>query len=151
MALSSWKYPPNTVHLAGPVVEVNDLAAGVAITPGMLIDVYAPSAGVVKVRPHATAAGFCQKRVALNLSMLNKGVDDAYAIGDLVELGIGTNGSTFWMLIPSGQNISAGNFLESNGDGKLRVFGSGSRLFQALEDKNNSAGPGDARIRVEVV
>lgn len=149
--MSITKYPPNTVHLAGFAEEINDLVAGVAITPGMLVDVYAPSAGVVKLRPHATAAGLCQARVAVNPSMLNKGIDDVYAIGDLVEAKVGTKGAVFYMLIPSGQNITAGNFLESNGDGKLRVYAAGSRLFQALEDKNNSAGPADARIRVEVM
>ena len=47
------------------------------------------------------------------------------------------------------QNIAAGDFMESAGDGKLRKLASGKPIVQATEDVNNSAGPGDARLRVE--
>lgn len=145
--MSITKQNPRTIHLGGRVVEVNDVAAGVAITPGMLLLRYSSSG--VKYKPHDSASIEAVPVVALNPSMLNKSIDDTYSIGDLVEAAVGEKGATFYMLIPSGQNVAAGAMLESNGDGKLKA-GTTHPLFAALEDVNNAAGPGDARIRVEV-
>lgn len=141
---------PKTIHLGGPVTSVNDRAASASITPGMLVELD-NNAGVIRYKPHASAGGDGVRAVAVDASMLNKGVDDAYAANDLVEVAVGAPGATFWMLIPSGQNITAGDQLESAGDGKLVILASGVALFAALENVNNSAGPSDARIRVEVV
>jgi len=146
--MSITKQNPRTIHLGGRIVEVNDVAASVAITPGMLL-LRLSSSGTPKYKPHDSASIEAVPVVALNPSMLNKGIDDQYAIGDLVEAAVGEKGATFYMLIPSGANIAAGAMLESNGDGKLKA-GTTHPIFSALEDVNNSAGPGDARIRVEV-
>lgn len=143
--MSITKQNPRTIHLGGRIVEVNDVAAGGAITPGMLLLRYAGPL----YKAHDAASIEAVPVVALNPSMLNKGIDDAYASGDLVEAAVGEKGATFYMLIPSGQNIAAGAMLESNGDGKLKA-GTTHPLFSALEAVNNAAGPGDARIRVEV-
>src|SRR5881227_688570 len=129
------KFPPNTIWLGGMRTEIGDLAANEAITPGHLVERVAVS-GTQRWRKHATAGGAGTLAIATDMNMLNKGVDDACAIADLIEVSIASRGSNWWMLIPSGQNIAAGNSLESNGDGTLRVFGSGTRLFIALEDKN---------------
>jgi hypothetical protein len=160
---------PNTIYLGGPRTEVGDLAAGVAICPGMLVERYVPSGTTIRVRPHATAAVATARAVATEQSMVNKGVNDGYAVNDLVEFSEGAGGSSFWMLIASGQNIAAGQKLESAGDGTLRALAAGVALFSALESVNNttgSAGPatpapqtggvtslpvGAARLRVEVV
>ena len=161
---------PNTIWLGGPKTEINDRIAGVAICPGHLVERYNPSGALLQWRPHSTAAGGNTTRaVAVDNSMVNKGVNDGYAIGDLVNVIEGAAGTSFWMLIASGQNIAPGAMLESVGDGTLRVWASGTKLFQALEAVNNTtgnAGPtnpppqtggttalpvGSARIRVEVV
>lgn len=144
------KYPPNTIFLGGEMTEVGDVAASEAITPGMLIERFS-SAGTPKFRKHSTAGGAAVPTFLRNSSMLNKGIDDAVAAGDTVEAFIGTAGCAVYAIIASGQNIAAGNFLESAGNGKLRVYAAGVRLAQALEDVNNTAGPSDARIRVEVL
>jgi hypothetical protein len=150
MAGQPVKFPPNTVWLGGSRTEVNDLSASESITPGMLVERFS-SSGTPKFRKHATAGGNTAAAVATDATMLNKGVDDAYAANDLIEVSIGNKGCTFWMLIASGQNIAAGGKLESAGNGKLRALAAGTALFTALEDKDNSAGPSDARIRVEVL
>lgn len=142
------KFPPNTIHTGGPKIEVNDVAAGGAITPGMLIERY-NSTGTPLFRAHSVAGG-AGSTYALNQSMLNKGVDDPYAIGDLVEAAVLQKGSTAWALIASGANIANGDPLSSNANGTLKAA-SGTTIAIALESKNNSAGPGNARIRVEVV
>ena len=161
---------PNTIHLGGPAQRVNDLAAGVAIAPGMLVERYVPSGTQVRLRPHATADVSTGRYVATEASMLNKNVNDLYAINDLVEQVHLTGGSTAWMIIASGQNIVAGQKLQSAGDGTLKAYVTlGAAIFAALESVNNttgSAGPtnppqetgatralpvGAARIRVEAI
>lgn len=161
---------PNTIHLGGQAIEVNDMAAGVAICPGMLVERYNPSGTQVRVRPHATASVANGRFVATEQSDVNKNVNDGYAINDLVHIKELMGGSSAWMLIASGQNITAGQKLESNGDGMLKAYATlGAALFSALESVNNTsgtAGPtnpppqtgsvtalpaGVARIRVEVV
>ena len=143
------KQTPKTIHLGGPVVAVNDLVAGGAITPGYLIERYSAS-GTPKFQAHSTASGMAAKTVALEPTMLNKTVDDAYAAGDLVEAAVLAPGAAAWMLIASGQTLVAGDFMESTGNGTIRKYTSGVRLFQALEDKT-AAFTGLTRIRVEAL
>jgi hypothetical protein len=139
---------PNTVFLGGERIQVNDPAASEAITPGHLIE-RINTAGVWRWRKHTVTTATAQvKAVATDQSMLNKGVDDAYAANDLVEASILQAGASAWMLIASGQTIVFGNRLESAGDGTLRIFGSGWPLFQALESKTATA---LTRIRVEAL
>lgn len=144
------KYPPNTIYLGGPRTEIGDLAASEAITPGMLVERF-NAAGVIRYRKHATADVACVRAVATEQSMLNLGVDDPYAANDLMEVSEGGGGSYFWMLIGSGANIAAGAKLGSAGNGLLKAVGAGVPLFAATENVDNSAGPANARIRVEVV
>jgi hypothetical protein len=144
------KYPPNTIWLGGSRTEIGDLAANEAITPGMLVE-RTSVGGVARWRKHSVAGGKSSASIATDMNMLNKTVDDVCAIGDLIEVSIGQKGSTWWMLVPSGQNIAAGGYLESAGDGQLRAFAAGTPLFIAVEDKNNAAGPTAARIRVEAL
>lgn len=133
------KYPPRTAHLGGPKVEVNDVAAGGAgILPGMLIERY-NSSGVPLWKLHSVAGGDC-KTFALNQSMINKGMDDAYAVGDLVEAAIGAGGTTFWGRIATGQNITNGQKLESAGNGTLRALAAGIAVALALESMDATGG-----------
>src|SRR5258708_3617198 len=151
-------------------VEVGDLAAGVAICPGMLIERYVPSGTIVRTRPHATASVATARNFAVEQSEVNKNVNDVYAINDLVRSRIVAPGGTVWAIIASGQNIAAGQKLESNGDGTLKAYATlGAALVAAIESVNNTtgnAGPvnpppqtgsttalpaGAARIRVEVL
>jgi hypothetical protein len=145
--MSITRQNPNTVFLGGDRTQVNDLTASEAITPGHLVDSF-NNAGVQRWRKHNVAGGACAKAFATEMSMMNKGVDDAYALADLVEVSILHPGATAWAFIASGQTIVHGNKLESAGDGTLRIFGSGTVLFKALENKTATA---LTRIRVEAV
>lgn len=142
------KYPPNTIWLGGPRVEIGDVAASESITPGMLVE-RINSSGTPQFRKHATAGGRANA-YATDQSMLNKGVDDVYAAGDLMEVTVGDHGTTIWALIASGQNLANGAALESAGNGTLRALASGVQIAHAVESKNNSAGPANARCRIEV-
>lgn len=146
--MSITRLNPNTVFLGGARVQVNDLAASESITPGQLIERF-NNAGVIRVRKHATAGGGGPRLVACDHPMANKGVDDVYAANDLVEASALSGGGTAWMFIASGQNIVAGQKLESAGDGTLRAFAAGVVLFTALENQANVTVL--TRIRVEAV
>lgn len=148
--MSITKQNPRTIWLGGRKTEINDLPASASITPGMVTERFNNS-GTLSCRAHSTSAGYGICMVALQPSMLNKGIDDAYSAGDLVENAVLDRGASAYVLLASGQNITQGAFLESNGDGTLKVYAAGTRLFQALESVNNTAGPTTARIRAEAV
>lgn len=138
---------PNTIWLGGPRTQIGDMAAKEVITPGHLVE-RVNTAGVWQWRKHASAGGAGTRAVATEQSMLNKGVDDTYAAGDLMEVSELAGGSNAWMLIASGQSIAHGTKLESAGDGTLRTLASGVALFTALETKVATA---LTRLRVEVI
>jgi hypothetical protein len=139
------RHDPGTVFLGGTRVQINDLAASEAITPGHLVERF-NSNGVIRWRKHTGGSG---TTVATEQQMLNKGVDDAYAANDLVEVSALQKGATAWMWIASGQNIAAGAELESAGNGTLRALASDVALFVALENKPNVTVL--TRIRVEAL
>lgn len=141
------KYPPNTIWLGGEMKVVNDVAAGGIFSPGHLIERY-NSSGTPLLRKHSGAAGAAAKMFALNQSMLNKGVDDAYAVGDLVEYGIFSPGSTVWALIGV-LTVIQGSLLESAGNGTLRLVTAGFPIAQAIEGKVGASG--ETRVRVEIL
>lgn len=140
---------PNTVHLGGPMTLVDHLVAIEAVTPGMLVE-YHDDSGTLKWGVHDAADDPVHRAVALEQDELNKTVSDAYAAGDLMKVGVLVPGSTFWGLIPSGQNISPGDRLQSNGDGKLKAAASGEVAFVAIESSGGAV-TADTRLRVEVL
>lgn len=128
---------PNTIHLGGDITKLNEWIAGVQITPGMLIEFY--DNGTMMLRPHASATEIPGSTFALEKIIHNKTVDDVYPSGELVYAATFHRGSSVWALIPSGQNISAGELLQSNGNGMLKsatatTAAAGLAKFQALED-----------------
>lgn len=138
---------PNTIFLGGDRTQVNDLAASEAITPGHLVERFI-SAGVLRWRKATTdIAG--PPALATEQSMMNLGVDDAYAANDLVEVSILHKGAEGWGFIASGQTITAGTLLGSAGSGTLKSGATVAR-FTALESKT-AASSGLTRIRVEAV
>jgi hypothetical protein len=144
--MSITRHNPNTIFLGGDRTQVGDFALSEALTPGMGVEMF-NSAGTIRWRK-ATAA-LASPHVLTNQSMLNLGVDDNYAVGDLAEVSAAHIGSTWWMLIASGQNIAAGNRLEHAGDGTLRILAAGVPEFKALENKPSVTTL--TRIRVEKI
>jgi hypothetical protein len=145
--MSITKETPNVIHLAGHGPEVGDVPAGEAITPGHLIERYDAGSGVSKFRKH-TATSLAGNIYAKDAQMLNKGVDDAYASGDLVFAVVANPGDTIWALIASGQNIATGGDLESAGNGTLKAYSAGVKIATAIESVNAVVTP--TRLRVEV-
>lgn len=135
------KNPPHTIHLGGDIVLVNDLTASASVTPGSLVT---RTAGQYTL----ATTGATQPAFALEQAEMNKSVDHLYASGDLIKVGVGRPGSTFWALLASGQNVTDGAGLIAATNGQLTA---GTGPFRAIEAVNNTAGPGAARIRVEVL
>jgi len=143
--MSITRYNPNTIFLGGDRTQVGDLAASATIKPGHLVERF-NSAGVIRWRVATTdIAG--PPAVATEQSMVNKGVDDTYAVGDLMEVSILHKGATAWMLVASGQTVTAGVLLGSAGDGTLKTSPTVAR-FTALENVTATA---LTRIRVEAL
>lgn len=145
---------PNTIHLGGDITRLNEYSAGVAITPGMLIELYDDS-GKMKWRPHASATEFPTAIFATEKLIHNKTVDDVYAIGDLVAAVQGHKGSSWWALVPSGQNLVAGDLLQSNGNGMLKkatatTADANLAHFQALESTGGAVAV-TTRLRIQVL
>ena len=93
-----------------------ELNAKSAIMPGMLLDRSAANT----LFPHDIAGGFAQRIFALEDDLQGKGIDDAYAAGDLVQYGYFRNGDVVLAILADGQNIAIGDALESAGGGLLQ-------------------------------
>ena len=150
MALS--RRDPNTIAIRPSQLPANridcTLPAIEAITPGMLVELHNDGT-TLKWGVHDSANEPVARAVALDQIALNKGVDDAYAAGDLVNVGYFAAGDRFWGLIPSGQNITQGALLQSNGDGKLKAYSTGPGGFVAASSPGSVTA--DTRVWVEVL
>ncbi len=131
--------------LGQPIVTEDGVAAVGTIKPGHLVD------GVTSIVKHSTASVNTPRNFALEQDYFGLDIDDAYNVADVVRVGQFKQGDHVYAFIPSGANIAESGKLESNGDGTLKAFGSGVVLARALEAVNNAAGPGEARLRVEIV
>lgn len=125
-----------------------DRAAVESITPGMLIEPHNHATYGLSVGVHDSANEPAAKRVALDFKENNKGIDDAYLEGEVVKEGVLYPGDIFYGIIPSGQNITQGAQLQSNGDGKLKAYSTGPGGFVAVSSPG--AVTVDTRIWVEV-
>lgn len=113
--------PPNTIHLGGQIEKMNEWVAGDTITPGMQIEPYDAGSGKMKWRPHSSATNKATNIFALEKMLHNKGVDDNYVANELVIAAKFLPGSSVLACVPSGQYITAGESLQSNGDGWLKA------------------------------
>lgn len=148
-----------TITLKGTPVREELVAAG-TITPGFLCE--RTSSGTVQA--HSTAGGNCSAMFALEDDLQGNGITDDYSAADLVQLGNYRNGDWVYALLANGENASNGDFLESQGDGYLRVVDADasvgaiavkSVVAQAMEavDLSDSSGadPSTYRIKVKVI
>lgn len=144
--MSITRNDPGTIFLGGDRTQIGELATSEILTPGMGVERF-NNGGIIRWHK-ATADVANPPAVVTDQSMLNLGVDDNYAAGDLAEVSILHKGASAWMLIASGQNIAAGDKLGSAGDGTLKT-GATVALFSALENKPTVTAL--TRIRVEAL
>lgn len=132
------------IKLKGQPQQSEEYAASVAITPGMLLEV--ESAGTIK--PHSSADAAAAPVFALEREEMGKDIDTAYAIGDTVKSGHFHPGCRVNALVPSGQNLAKGAYVQSNGDGRVKAVASGTRLGFVVEAVNATA---SSRCIIELV
>lgn len=148
--MSITRLNPNTIFLGGERIQVNDVAISEIATPGHLLERF-NSGGVTRWRK-STGNGTAKAPALLTeQAMLNRGVDDNYAAGELAEVSILQKGGTAWAFIASGANVSYGDLLGDNGSsvpGTLKTSPTVA-LFTALENKPSVTSL--TRIRVEAL
>lgn len=135
------------IALNGPILQTEDWAAAEAITPGMLVSRNTSNL-LIK---HATAGGYAPRDFAMERDEMGKDIDAPYAVGDTVKVGHFTTGHRVNAIIASGVNAAVNSLLESAGDGTLRVRTSGVAVAMSLQAVNNTAGPTNARLEVQVI
>lgn len=108
----------NTIKLKKYSDVIEEFVAGAAITPGMLVALNASGA----VIPHNAADGNAIPMFALEDELQGKTIDDVYAAGDPVQVWVAGRGDIVNAI--AGTAITAGDFLVSDGTGKLKPVGS---------------------------
>lgn len=128
----------NTIKIKKYSDVIEEFIAAGAIYPGMVVEM--DSAG--KAKAHATAGGnVVPLMVALEDELQGKGIDDAYAAADKVQVWIPYSGDVFYGIIADGQTIAKGDLLESD---------AGGRLIKHVPDED-SGGTGRAIIQSAIV
>lgn len=112
--------PPRTVVLTGrqtmDVIPGHPIIA-VGAKPGMHVELFNNS-GVLSWRPHSSATAMLPPYILLE-QIANTGIEDAYPSGSEALVGVLRNGQEYYPTLPSGQDITMGDYLRSNGDGLL--------------------------------
>ena len=137
----------NTIKVKKYSDHIEEITAAGAITPGHLIE--EDSSGTCVV--HNSAGENVLPMFALEDELQGKDITDAYASGDKVQVWIPYRGDQVYALLADGENAAIGSFLESNGDGTLKVHAAGSAgvveyplaiVAQATEAVDNSESSG---------
>lgn len=153
--MTTSKILPKVIVLAGDVQYDGAQASTATIRPGMLLERLSTD----KVQPHSVAAGKAQMMFADFEPYAGSGIDTLYALNDHVNLFHASSGTRVYALIANGVNASIGSYLESNGDGTLRVSthaatnattASAWPVAVAREALNNTSGSA-ARLIVEIL
>jgi hypothetical protein len=92
-------------------------ATAVAVYPGELLELTSTGA----VQAHATAGGSVLPMFAKEDAMQGKGIDDQYAASDKIQVWIPQRGDQVYAIVADGQDVSIGDFLESDGNGHLQL------------------------------
>lgn len=106
----------NTIKVIGEGIQ-KEASAGGTITPGHLIEF----SGADDVIVHATAGGLATKAFAVEDDIQGNDIDDDYLSGVNVLYRVFHSGEEVRAWLAAGENASKGSYLESNGDGLLRV------------------------------
>lgn len=151
---------PHTIMLAGKYRLEEDLTT-VAVTPGMLVQTFNSSGK--KIKPHATAGGVAERAFAVEAPLegisatsgTSRGIDDDYAIGELVHYHLVEPGAVVRAWLKDGENVVPGDLLISAGDGTLKKTTGSPLCYVAVAeealDLSASSNTTNARITVRVL
>jgi hypothetical protein len=112
-------------------------STAVEITPGYLLEV--TSAGLVQA--HSSNTGRALAMFAIEDELQGRGIDVNYAASTKVQCWLPGHGDMVYAFLADGQNAVIGNWLASNGAGKL-IVSTTNPIGQAVEavDMSGSAG-----------
>ena len=112
-------------------------STAVTITPGMLIEL--TSAGLVQ--KHSVSTGRALVMFALEDELQGKTIADVYAVSTKVQCWLPGHGDMVYALLADGETAVIGNWLASNGAGRL-IVSTTNPIGQAVEavDMRGSAG-----------
>lgn len=130
----------NTIILKNYLNIFEEFTAGGEIYPGMLIEL----TGVNTVEAHDDdAPAACLPMFAIEDALQGKTINEAYVSGEKVKCWTPTRGDVVWSILEDGANVTAGDFLESNGSGYLQKYTSGTPVGIALETMDLSGSSGE--------
>lgn len=121
----------NTIKLKNYLNIFEEYDAAAAITPGMLVQ---PTPGAATIRKHATAGGNAITMFAYEDSLQGKGIDDDYATGDKVQVWVAQRGDQVNALLRDEQSVAIGDFLESDGEGRLQKHTADYKSFGSADN-----------------
>ena len=101
---------------------IEEFVAADEITPGMLLELNSDG----EVAPHSVAGGSAYPMFALEDELQGKTIDDEYAADDPVQVWIAGRGDIVNAI--AGDTITAGAFLVSAGNGKLKPVGTAATV-----------------------
>lgn len=155
---SSAKAQAETILLSGNNrSKVGEDLSGGAINPGYLLE----GAGTGTVVAHSTASGTSSRTFAIEQSYVGRTIKDAYASGESVShVAVNSGDDVLAVLAAGALGITAGDVLESAGDGTLRFQAPSAATSEsqrqsavaiARETVDNSGGGTEVFIKVRVL
>lgn len=137
----------NTVILKNYSNIFEEYVAGAAtIYPGCLVELGSDG----KILVHNGTGHPALPMFAIEDALQGKGIDDAYATGDVVRCWIPNRGDVVYGILADGQTIAKGDFVESNGAGYLQKVGQASAstgpIGISLDTESAAAGSEDSDI-----
>ena len=105
----------HTIKIKKYVDIISEYTAGGAITPGNLVELMSTG----KIRRHSTAGAPAVKLFALEDELQGKNIDQDYATGTVVQCWWTVPGEEVYALLADAQTIAIGDFLCSDGAGRL--------------------------------
>lgn len=142
-----------TIRVKDYLKVVDEKVAAGTITPGMLVELTSAD----KVQAHSTEAGVAEKMFAYEDEHQGNTISDDYSAADYVQLWLPQRGDVVYALLADGEDAGIGDFLVSDGAGKLRVVDTSAEenlIGVALEAVDMSGSSGEdpsGRILVRIV
>ncbi len=139
-----------------------ELAAGGVITPGQLLEHNSSLAAIRHNTAGATQYGLIAN---IDFSLGSRDIDVNYASGEQVQCVNARRGMIINMLLADGESATKGtSFLESNGDGDLKVHAADSEAAPHIDNQivgvaletldlsdSSGADPASRRILVQII
>lgn len=118
----------NTIKIKKYSDVIEEHKASGAITPGMLVIMHSAT----EVKAHNVSAGNAIPMFALEDELQGNGIDTDYANGAPVQVWIPYRGDIVNGILASGQNVTAGTLLTSDGAGRLKAYAGATSAADAL-------------------